>query len=694
MKPTTEKPIVVGIYGVPGSGKTFLLRALQETPETLLIFEGSEVIDSIIPGGLAVFKALPETEKTQWRELAISKIREDAVQIDSMAVVSGHFMFWPEEHASGTRVITQGDLDIYTHILYLDVPAETVVERRDSDPTRVRPQVSIEHIRRWQKTEMAELQEICGQNGILFARISCAVPETVTSSVERLLCAFQSCKEESFSETTAEETLKTIIDGYRRDKLLEKFLVFDADKTLAAQDTGSIFWGLATHHPDTSPGHDPLKALFGGPMKYSKRAFLQAALMYTEAADYPANHLDFIPLYEKVASSVTLRPEFLALLRHAVNSPSTGVVVVTCGLQRVWELVLERVGLSNLVRVIGTCLPCIGHYSVLGVVTPKIKSSLVSQLRNDYQLTVWAFGDSVIDIPMLTAANHAIVVAGGPSKSMEEALDHAINHSEYPLRRARQVVFPHVDGTITPRLNTDILPIVDVTSPTFLHEVLGTPPHPMEPHANGVYHATGLAASKILATPQRDARMSGHALRAAHQRAGWYLSMTLISDILGVEEIPGGIPHVQGNMTTGHRLRNEEDTLIIALMRGGEPMALGVSEAFPAAGFLHAKNPIDLKEEHLSGVKIVLLVDSVVNSGKSVVEFVEHIRGIGGKGVRIVVVAGVVQAGAVQEEAVFGAMLKADEMLEVVMLRMSDNKFTGRRGTDTGNRLFNTTRLE
>jgi uracil phosphoribosyltransferase len=147
-------------------------------------------------------------------------------------------------------------------------------------------------------------------------------------------------------------------------------------------------------------------------------------------------------------------------------------------------------------------------------------------------------------------------------------------------------------------------------------------------------------------------------------------------------------------MTTGHRLRNEENTLIVALMRGGEPMALGVSEAFPAVGFLHAKVAIDLTEEHLKGVETVMLVDSVVNSGKTVVEFVQRVRSVGGKATRIVVVVGVVQAGSLDREAEFGAMVEGDKMLDVVALRLSENKFTGRGGTDTGNRLFNTTRLE
>ena len=123
-------------------------------------------------------------------------------------------------------------------------------------------------------------------------------------------------------------------------------------------------------------------------------------------------------------------------------------------------------------------------------------------------------------------------------------------------------------------------------------------------------------------------------------------------------------------------------------------MALGVSEAFPGAGFLHAKVAADVTEGHLDGVKTVLLVDSVLNSGKTVAEFVARVRAVAGKTLRIVVIAGVVQAAAVGEAAVFGTMMSRDEMVELVALRMSENKFTGRGGTDTGNRLFNTTRLE
>jgi uracil phosphoribosyltransferase len=92
-------------------------------------------------------------------------------------------------------------------------------------------------------------------------------------------------------------------------------------------------------------------------------------------------------------------------------------------------------------------------------------------------------------------------------------------------------------------------------------------------------------------TPTRDASVSDPALRDAHFRIGQYLATEFVTKVVGLETYP--IPHVQGHTTTGHRLRNEASTIIVALMRGGEPMAFGVSAAFPIASFLHAKNADD-----------------------------------------------------------------------------------------------------
>jgi orotate phosphoribosyltransferase len=98
-------------------------------------------------------------------------------------------------------------------------------------------------------------------------------------------------------------------------------------------------------------------------------------------------------------------------------------------------------------------------------------------------------------------------------------------------------------------------------------------------------------------------------------------------------------------------------------------------------------------QHHVKGQWTVILVDSVVNSGKSVAEFLERIRELD-RTVLVVVLAGVIQAEALSTAAVLGQVLKTDKALSLVALRLSDNKFQGQGGTDTGNRLFNTTHLD
>jgi uracil phosphoribosyltransferase len=196
-------------------------------------------------------------------------------------------------------------------------------------------------------------------------------------------------------------------------------------------------------------------------------------------------------------------------------------------------------------------------------------------------------------------------------------------------------------------------------------------------------------AAKLLMTPMRDATISGPALREAHRHVGWYLATKFLTEVIGLEEYP--IQHVQGHAMTGHQLLHEQQTTIVALMRGGEPMALGVNDAFPRAMFIHASCPGDLMLNHLQGQMTVILVDSVMNSGRTAMEFVQHIRKLYAD-IRIVVVAGVAQAQSVSEGSLLAQTLSRANIC-VVALRLSENKFTGTGTTDTGNRLFNTTHL-
>ena len=94
-------------------------------------------------------------------------------------------------------------------------------------------------------------------------------------------------------------------------------------------------------------------------------------------------------------------------------------------------------------------------------------------------------------------------------------------------------------------------------------------------------------------------------------------------------------------------------------------MALGVNDVFPRAMFVHASEPVDLRVYHLQRQLTVVLVDSVVNSGKTNVEFVQHICNVHAT-IRIVVVA-----------SCLAEALACHSKLSLVALRLSETKFTG-----------------
>ncbi|KAI8962046.1 uracil phosphoribosyltransferase-domain-containing protein [Daldinia sp. FL1419] len=661
--PLPSRPVVIGLYGISGCGKSYLLNTLKQKLGAALFefYEGSEVIESLVSGGLDAFKKLEGPEKERVRQLAIERIAQTCSSTGRVGVVVGHFMFWDEGKETGLTVCTQNDLEVYTHILYLNVDAEIISARRSDDTKRARPSYSVEHLRKWQEAEKAQMRQLCYDNNILFSSIS---PKTELSQISTLI--------QNFRRHTAGVNLSLAIeklDGFLSDdaRRLHTMLVLDGDRTLAAEDTGKLFWNAASRHCPDIENDAPLKDIFSSKLGYSYTAFRQAVLLYEEMFSDEV----FDSICEEVASVVALRPEFALLLRRVQRDDYVGAVVITCGLRHIWDKILSKAGLSKTVKVIGG-----GRITDCFVVTPEVKASLVHRLQSNHGLYTWAFGDSPLDLEMFNQANKSVVVVGeedSRSKSMDAALEKAIDDG----LQACQALLP---GTVTRRLNTRRLPLVDINDPGFIRSLfLGL----------RLVHATNKGSAKLLMAPMRNAMVAGHSLREAHQNSGYYLAIEFLPELLGVEEY--SMDHVQGNRTIGHRLRHEKNTLIIPLMRGGEAMAFGVSRAFPLARFVHASHTDDIKMEHLHDIYNIILVDSVVNSGSTIVEFARHIRALQPH-IHVVVVTGVVQ-----KQSVFpGGQVSEysrEVGLEVVALRISNNKYTGSGGTDTGNRLFNTTHL-
>ncbi|KAI4104344.1 MAG: hypothetical protein L6R37_003341 [Teloschistes peruensis] len=660
-----NKPTIVGLYGLPGSGKTTMFEKLKGSlgEERFAFFEGSALISELCPGGLAGFKQLSEPAQKCWRECVTKCIKMTCVQGGKTGIVTGHFMFWSGSQSEPNQPVwTDEDAKAYTHILYLDIPAKVVAQRRQNDKDRVRPDESLEHIERWRLTEKKKLRALCRGNGILFV----ALPELhILDRVIKFLEDFR-----SHDESNNLVRVKERVDRFVTDQeQLKTMLVMDADRTLTAEDTGGMFWTLKGES-------GTLEGFFGTSPKYSYTTFRQATLLYEQAT----TDQEFGVLCGEIAEKVTMYPEMLSFLKRAAKEKHVGIVILTCGLRRVWEEVLKRENLDHVVKVIAG-----GRIADELVVTPAVKGALVTHLKDAHNMYVWAFGDSPLDLEMLSKADQAIVVVGDKrtrSTTMDEQLAKAM---ETRGLHARQALLP---SNVTPRLDTTELPLVQLTEEGFLESVF------VQRNAPQVIHTTDKKAAKLLATSMRDARVGGPALRRAHARVGGYLALEYLTDLIGLEEVT--IRHVLGSDTTAYQLRCEKQTTIVALMRGGEPMASGVSDAFPLAMYVHANEPGNVKQHHLKTPlgkqQTIILVDSVVNTGKTIVKFVEHIRNLSAD-IRIIVVAGVVQ-----DKFLAGDRF-ADEKtgkldFTLVALRVSPTKFTGSGSNDTGNRLFNTTHLK
>ncbi|KAF2759857.1 hypothetical protein EJ05DRAFT_484756 [Pseudovirgaria hyperparasitica] len=666
-----EKPVIIGIYGLPGAGKSYLMRQLKEklSETDFLFFEGSEVIATLTPGGLDAFKRLSQEDQTKYRHAAGISIKEQCKSLKAVGVVTGHFMFWSGGEEEANEVWTAADAETFSHIIYLDEITSVISTRRQNDTVRDRENVCLDHIHRWKETEEDRLRKLCGTHGIIFTR---AFP--YPDMLQRVVPLIQDFATHTEARNLEKASAKLDMALSESDGKLDTLVVIDGDKTLAPQDAGQMFWDRYCIQKLSWKEAWTPTSVHSGPLGYSYEAFRQVALLHDEAL----GQKDFDDLCDSIAKDVDCHPEFVSLLKEISNSTHTRAVVLTCGLSRVWETVLKKLELGAKVNVIGG-----GRLSHDLVITPEVKRSLVLHAQKQRGLFVVAFGDSPLDIPMLCQADKAVIIVGDEktrSRSMDTNLTSILENDEYRLN-AVQIPLP---PEVVPRLDVNKLPVINFDNlelnRAIFHSGTGLKLH----------HATSNAAAKVLATSMRDASVGGPELRERHRRAGFYLAAQFVSKIVGLEECE--IRHVLGHQDHGYCLLHERKTLIVPLMRGGEPMAFGVNDVFPKASFVHAKNPPDITELHLQDCSTVILVDSVINTGKSLVEFVTHVRGINTK-VRIVVVAGVIQADAIAKSSLL-AELPKDFRLEVIGLRLSKTKFTGQGTTDTGNRLFNTTHLD
>ena len=188
---------------------------------------------------------------------------------------------------------------------------------------------------------------------------------------------------------------------------------------------------------------------------------------------------------------------------------------------------------------------------------------------------------------------------------------------------------------------------------------------------------TNKKAVQLLATQSRRADISSTELCKIHFEMGKFLAYEILEEF---ELTETKIQHVQG-IKTGVELADKSDIAIFAQMRAGLYAAEGVRSVFTDSHFFLNSNTEEIKIGLKN--KTVIIVDAVINTGKSIEKIIEQLQKHKAK--RIIIATLIIQ-----KDASYLTDKYAD--IQFYALRISENKYFGKGGTDTGNRLFNTSK--
>lgn len=182
-----------------------------------------------------------------------------------------------------------------------------------------------------------------------------------------------------------------------------------------------------------------------------------------------------------------------------------------------------------------------------------------------------------------------------------------------------------------------------------------------------------------LATQSRRADLKPLELGKIHFEMGCMLGYELLEEF---EFTTIEIQHVQG-VRKSLDLAAKDQIVIVAMMRAGLYAAEGVRHVFNESAFVLYNRPEDLGN-NLTGKKVIL-IDSVINTGKSIQKTIDIL-------IKLRVSKIFVATLVMQSEATF--LARKYPMVAFYAFRVSKNKYVGKGGTDTGNRLFGTINFE
>ena len=470
---------------------------------------------------------------------------------DEVIVSDGHYSFMENV------AFTKADGDLYDIFIYLYCSPETLKERYAlSEKNAKFANESVESISQWQEFEIINLRKECHKRNKDFYVVSDNEEE------HNEFLGFLSLLRGGFSSyDLATDICNQIMEQFNKQNTL---YIVDGDKTIITQDSYKFCCNGKTK-------------IFDGDFYTSYQSFLFEKELQAASID------------KSKISEITVNNEVYDVV------VSNNYVVLSSGIKDLWTDITEA---KNL-----------GTVYANPYISADVKYYVVKQLR-EHGYTVFAYGDSKIDLYMLREADKGFLYIG--------------------KRISRSLKNESLSG---------LVPIYD--------------------HSLVILSDEDEEVQCDIAICKSNSGISGSRLAAAHVRLG--------------EKIGRRIAAVFP----------EKNTSILVLERGGRFFGDGVYMG--AGGIFYSMNP---KKDDVPVINTerVVIVDSVINTGKSIMKIVDEIKKHN-TGIDVIIAANVIQNEAVElfeDYLVFATRLSKNSFVGV-----NQSKQTGKIGPDTADRLFN-----
>jgi len=367
------------IYGVSRSGKDYLIdKIMNSIEENAFHLQGSIILNEISENKYdCKFNNLDDKKKELLRKefTEIVKIKENQYDV---IFVDGHFSFLND--SSFNVVFTDNDKLTYDYFFYLDTPSEMILEfTKNSLGEKQNLLITEKEIDAWKEFEKKELAEICKN----LNKELVILDEDTGQCVEFIK---KYISEEGRYLRCPEYAAKELIDGisFKNDTII----VSDCDKTISINDITYEFCSQLNIEGNI------LKQIFKND-RYSIYQFYKVLKLYSKFSEEK-----IIDAINFVKEKVEISSEIVKDIKQIKNS---SVIGLTSGILYIWQEIDKKEKIFDL--LLGTKFKI--NNSI--IITPKVKCEIVKLLKKEGK-TVIAVGDSIIDIPMINAANRGYII--------------------------------------------------------------------------------------------------------------------------------------------------------------------------------------------------------------------------------------------------------------------------------------------